>query len=106
MSHLVHIAGPPMRAANLVRTRCAWCGALIEEIDLDQQVGYLTEDGPPESPVDEAGAPRARWAGLVAVETHGERSALGFKGMWVVDEPEDGKIPPDSCMALDVAVTG
>lgn len=105
MSHLVHLAGQPVRAANLVRQRCAWCGALVDEVDLDERIAYQTEQGPPPSPIDEDGNPIARWSGLVAIEEHGEHAAVGFRGRWRVEDPADGKIPEDSCMALPPEAT-
>lgn len=105
MSHLVHLAGQPIRAASLIRQRCVWCGALLDETDLDEQIAYPTEQGPPPSPIDENGDPLPKWTGLVAVEVHDDHAAVGFRGMWVVPDPKDGKIPPDSCMALPAEVT-
>lgn len=94
-----------MRVQNIIRTRCLWCGALIDETDLDEQIAYPTEQGPPPSPVEEDGTPKIQWAGLVAIEEHGEGTALGFRGRWAVDDPVDAKIPDDSCMALSAEVT-
>lgn len=97
VDHLVHLAGPPIRAANIVRQRCAWCGALLDEHDLDR-MAYV-DDGQGHPLIDEDGNPRTRWQGLVAL-AEGNPTVK-----WAVDDPEDGKILADSCMALDPAVT-
>lgn len=47
------------------------------------------------------GTPAPGWIGLVAIDAH--EGTVTAK--WAVDDPEDGKIPTDSCMALDPAVT-
>lgn len=106
MTYLVHIAGPAIRAANVIRQRCAWCGALLEEHDLDR-LAVQVEDGQTDAEALEAaglvtagGDPVSRWEGLVAVARHEHGGA-----MWALEDPEDGKIPEDSCMALDPAAT-
>jgi hypothetical protein len=98
--HLVHWAGIAARAGSVIRQRCCWCGALIEEIDLERIAVQTTViGGPAVEFVDAEGKPKDRWQGLVAISE-------GFPTVkWAVDEPADGKIPADSCMALDVAVT-
>lgn len=93
--HLVHLAGQSIRAANVIRTRCAWCGALIEEADLDR-MAYTGDENPF---VKDDGTPHDRWQGLVAIADGNPRV------MWAVDDPADGKIPEDSCMALDPVAT-
>jgi hypothetical protein len=98
MGDLVHLAGPPIRAANVIRQRCAWCGALLDEKDLDR-IAMRVGDPPL---VDEDGKPTGGWVGLVGVSTNADGS---FVAMWAVPEPDDEKIPKDSCMALDPAVT-
>jgi hypothetical protein len=106
MGHLVHVVAPPMRAAGVIRTRCAWCGALIDEVDLDR-IAWQVEPGEEDrNPfIEENGTPLVRWEGLVAVEEHGPDDAIAMVAKWAVPDPEDGKMPEDSCMALDPAVT-
>lgn len=97
-SALVHLAGPAIRAANVIRQRCAWCGALLDEKDLERVAWH--DDGSGENPlIHEDGSPRDRWEGLVAVADGNPRA------MWAVEQPEDGKIPAESCMSLDPAAT-
>lgn len=101
MSHLVHLAGPPIRVRNVIRQRCAWCGAVLQEDDLDRIAWVAEEGAEDEHPLIEPdGTPKARWAGLVAVE-EGNPTAK-----WAVEESADREVPSDSCMALDPAVTG
>lgn len=101
MSHLVHLAAPPIRVANVIRQRCAWCGALIDEHDL---ANIAVPEGEDLGLVDEDGNPTARWDGLVAVEQH-DGWPLGMTAKWDVSSPADGKIPMDSCMSLDPVAT-
>lgn len=108
--HLVHLAGQAVRAAHVIRQRCAWCGALIDEVDLANVAVALQPGEDPETAVDDLfvnpdGTPKDRWVGLVAIEQHGEQAAVGMIAKWAVDDPADGKIPGDSCMAFDPAVT-
>jgi hypothetical protein len=105
VSALVHLAAAPIRAGDVIRQRCAWCGALIEERDLSRTAVALEPGETPEDAerhfIDADGNPTTRWDGLVAVD----RGDDGGAALWAVDDPADGKIPPDSCMALDAAVT-
>lgn len=103
--YLVHVAGTPMRAGNVIRQRCAWCGALLTEHDLER---IAVPDGEDPGLVDADGAPLARWQGLVAIATAGELAdgRRGSAALWAVPDPEDGKIPGDSCMALPPEATG
>jgi hypothetical protein len=93
--HLIHFAAQPLRAANIIRTRCAWCGAMIEEVDLDR-TAYTGDENPF---VDEEGSPTGRWQGLVAIE------AGNPTVKWALPDPEDGKIPSDSCMNIAAEIT-
>lgn len=93
--HLVHLVGPPLRAGDVIRQRCAWCGALIDEYDLTRVA--IPEGDPPL--VHEDGTPCGGWTGLVAV-AEGSPTVK-----WAVENPPDGRMPEDSCMALDPEVT-
>lgn len=96
--HLVHLAAAAIRVKSVIRQRCAWCGALIDEHDLERIAWQ--DDGSGQNPlIDEDGTPRERWAGLVAV-VDGNPTMK-----WAVDHPDDHEVPPDSCMALDPRVT-
>lgn len=93
---LVHLASPPVRAGNVVRQRCGWCGALIDELDLERVAVPIGD----EPLLNEHGLPRLRWEGLVAVARSGGRTMKH-----AVPDPEDGRVPEDSCMALADEVT-
>lgn len=97
MSHLVHLAGTPVRVGSVIRQRCAWCGAVIDEIDIDRVAVHSTD---PVRFVDDDGNPLLRWDGLVAIEQHDERAVIGSTAKWKVEPPDDHDIPEDSCMAL------
>lgn len=102
--YLVHIAGPAIRAGDVIRQRCAWCGALLSEHDLAR---IAFPDGEDPGLVDADGAPTLRWEGLVAISTGPELEdgRSGSTALWAVADPEDGKIPDDSCMALPSEAT-
>jgi hypothetical protein len=72
-SHLVHFAAPALRAANIVRQRCA-CGALIDEMNLDRTAVAIgegeTADDARRALVNDDGTPARGWQGLVAVDVH------------------------------------
>lgn len=79
-----------------------WCGALITEVDVER-VAWQGEDTP--NPfMAEDGTPKSQWepGSLVAIAGNPDG---GSSAHWRVEPPEDGKMPFDSCMALDTAVT-
>jgi hypothetical protein len=81
-TEIIHFAGPTLRIGSVVRQRCLWCGALIEELDLDR---IAVADDPA---ADGGGLFTARWRGLVGVD-----GAARF----AVDDPPDGKVPDRAC---------
>lgn len=91
MAEIIHVAGPVITVGTLRRQRCTWCGALVEEHDLAMVSRPVEAGEDPDVPWEPA-----VWTGLVAVDGH---------VFWAVADPEDGKIPPTSCMALEDAVT-
>jgi hypothetical protein len=101
VSEIVHLAGPQITFDNVVRQRCAWCGALIEERDLSNMAVATNSTASPEVQQEEANrVALGAWEGFVAVEGTFPvcKSA--------VDEPEDGKAPERSCMRLLPALKG
>lgn len=91
MSEIIHFPGQVMTFGSVARQRCMWCGALIEEKDLDR-IAIEEASRPPERQgkpleVDDL----AWWRDLVAVD-----------GNWksIVEHPADGKAPERSCMRL------
>lgn len=95
MSGVVHLAGDTIRVGPVVRVRCAWCGALIDEVDVERSAvcGGVWAD-------DERGNPRPLWKGLVRVEVRG-----GHEIRVAVDDLDDDALPEGSCLALDSEVT-
>lgn len=87
MSGVIHIAGPDVRVGELLRQRCAWCGALLIDYDLERIAVPVGQEATP-----------ATWppGDLVAVDGH----------VSVVVPHEDGDdLPWDACARLDPAVT-
>lgn len=95
-AEVIHVAGPTITVGSIRRQRCQWCGALIQEYDLARLSRPLEPGEDPESP--EPWEP-GRWTGLVAIS--GTFPVMSR----AVPEPEDGKVPEGSCMALDEEVT-
>lgn len=91
---IIHFPAQAMQFGSVVRQRCAWCGALIQERDL-ANIGMPEADrredrrGKPIE-ADEVGW----WSGLVAVS--GTNPVI----LSAVDDPPDGKAPDRSCMVL------
>lgn len=105
-SHVVHVAGMVLTVGDVIRQRCAWCGALIDERDTSRMAVQVDTTASPEVQQHEANEAihRTRWepGALVAIAGDGPGGGGAY---WVVDEPADGKVPPESCMALDDGVT-
>lgn len=89
---VVHIAGLDVTVGDHMRQRCAWCGAVLEDVPHIGQVMVAMTDPHPDNeglrfPVWEVGA-------LVAVDG-------GMK--WAVTYT--GELPGNACTALDPEVT-
>lgn len=98
MARLVHLAGPMIQVRARCRQRCAWCGTLIQDIDLSNIEIAIEGGGLRPATADDLPV----WEGLVAIE--------GAIKSEVEDspEPEDNSanvIPADSCMAMPVEET-
>lgn len=92
---VAHLAGPQITFGSVVRQRCSWCGALIEERDLANMAVKIDESASPEVQQEEvASVGRAAWAGWV--EVMGTNPVMKTS----VEEPEEGKAPENSCMQL------
>ncbi len=87
MAELIHIVLNDLTVGSVRRQRCAWCGELISEYDLANIAVQVDREGQP----DDADLAPGLWQGLVARD-----GAVS----WSVPEPEDGKVPPTSCMAM------
>lgn len=87
MSALVHIAGPEVRVDARLRQRCAWCGAVLIDYDLERiAVPVGTDPTPATWPVGE----------LIAVD--------GWVS-YVVDHEDGQPLPDGACALLDAEVT-
>lgn len=89
MTEIVHFAGESLTFGTVQRQRCLWCGALIDERDFSRMATQI-QPGESEEQAVEA-MHRTHWSGLVAIDGNVR---------WAVDDPEDGKAPPRSCMEL------
>jgi hypothetical protein len=74
---VVHIAGLEVRIGRLMRQRCAWCGVLLWDADLDRDMS--TGRGEPHG-----------WKMNGLVEVDGNLSGA-------LPHPEDGKLPLNAC---------
>lgn len=84
---ITHIAGLVVHVGSLVRQRCAWCGAVIEDHDLDRiavPIGH--------SPIPPTWEPGA----LVVIN--------GI-GTWTIPHEDGAQLPANACTRLDPAVT-
>jgi len=92
---IAHLAGPQITYGSVVRQRCAWCGALIEERDLANMAVRVDDSASGEVQQEEASrVGRSGWEGWV--EIAGTFPVVKSS----VEEPGDGKPPANSCMKL------
>ena len=97
----IHIAGPTLTYDGIRRQRCSWCGALIQEYDLNNISRELEPGEDPDNP--EPWEP-ASWA------VGDEVAAVGVfpRTSWSVDTEFRDGVPiahNDSCMRIDLEVT-
>lgn len=95
MSGLVHLAGPTLRVGSVVRVRCAWCGSLIDEVDL-ARVAVPEGQRHPADEVDAQDNPLPLWKGLVLIDGNMRVS---------VPELDGDRVPAGSCLDIDSEVT-
>ncbi len=74
---VAHIAGPDIRVDNLLRQRCAWCGELLIDYDLER---IAVPQGCDPAP---------------SVWTVGKLVAVDGGASWEL--PESDKLPDESC---------
>jgi hypothetical protein len=101
VSQQVHIAGPTITFDDVRRQRCAWCGALIDEVDLSTVSRPLD---PGETPEDAADWEPASW------RMGDEVAVMGTfpRTSWLVETPiRDGRprTHEDSCTRIDLEIT-
>jgi hypothetical protein len=91
---IIHFAGQTMTFGRVTRQRCLWCGALIQEYDLDSIAMPEARREPERRGKPIEAEELGWWTGLVAVSGTNPvmRSA--------VDDPADGNAPERSCMML------
>lgn len=85
---IVHLASFPVRFDNQLRQRCAWCGAVLVDVDLSLVM----------VPVDQAGDPYPTWRDSAMVAVDGNAS-------WEFPDEDPGQVPAASCMRIDPTVT-
>lgn len=99
---IVHLAGPPVTFGTFRRQRCLWCGALIDEIDLNNISRQILPGEDPNEPWEPSSWPvgeQIAMAGTWPTTT------------WVVtskpsdEDPEATKAHDRSCMLIDIEVT-
>jgi hypothetical protein len=100
----VHLAGPTATVGAIRRQRCAWCGALLEECDLANIARPLEPGEDPEHPKPWEPASWEMGA-LVRVLGTSPRVGMVVEQERHPEHPDSFSIPPDSCMALEEAVT-
>jgi hypothetical protein len=87
MTAVTHIAGYQVQVGPLVRQRCAWCGALLEDHDLTRVAVPEGQDPRP-----------GEWEPSRLVEVDGNMSR-------VVEHLDGGYVPENCCAALDPQAT-
>lgn len=99
ITEVVHVAGPTLRAGNVRRQRCSWCGALLSEYDLTRIARPLEPGEDPDAPWEPSSWPVG---GLVGISGTNPICSRIVDPEMVDGEPQ---IPADSCMAVSDEVT-
>lgn len=88
-AEIVHIAGQPVQLqARYVRQRCSWCGALIEDIDLQRTAVYVGDEN------TDTTVPLWPTGELVAIDGN-MKYCLG----------DVSEMPPNCCANIELDVT-
>lgn len=88
---VIHVVGLDVKVGNHLRQRCAWCGAVIDDVDLSLVM----------VPIEDADKPFPSWQVGALIEV-----IDGFPIVRRIVEHADGDVLPDGCCAkLDPAVT-
>ena len=96
MPALTHIAAAPILIDGRLRQRCAWCGAVIDDVDLTR-IAVAVEPG--QDP-----GPYPSWPDGAQVRVDG-----GWRAIVHEEGEADGDVPalaPDSCARLPHELTG
>lgn len=83
----VHVAGLQLRIGNRLRQRCAWCGAVLVDYDLERTAAPVGQDPTP-----------GTWETGVLVQVDDGVSV-------VLDDGMGAELPADACARLDDEVT-
>lgn len=94
----VHVAAPTVMVGTLRRQRCAWCGALIDEVDLANVARPLEPGEDPAVPWEPA---KWEFGAHVRVMGTGPRVSTLVEPEAHPADPGAFTIPYDSCMAVD-----
>jgi hypothetical protein len=84
---ITHVAGFRIHVNGHLRQRCAWCGALLLDYELERTAVPVGQDPQP-----------ALWEPGALVEVDGGAS-------WVVSHQEDDELPVNACARIDDTVT-
>jgi hypothetical protein len=88
MTAVIHIAGPDITiGGQLLRQRCAWCGALLLDYDLSRIAVPVGQDFRP-----------GTWG-------EGDLVAVDGSASWTVEHEDGDPLPDGACGRLDPAVT-
>ena len=92
---MIHLAAHEVHSPRCIRQRCAWCGAILLELDIAGTEAAL--------PPGESLTFRFWPPGYFVEHLEGE----GFDSLRVIESYRQGwRVPPqESCLALDPAVT-
>jgi hypothetical protein len=84
---ITHFAGLKVQVGTRLRQRCAWCGAMLADYDLQRIAVPLGQDPTP-----------GMWAPEELVRVEGN-------AYFAVEHKDGDDVPADSCAMLDDAVT-
>lgn len=84
---VVHIAGQSVQIGPFLRQRCAWCGALLIDLDLSRVMVAPNEDGTP-------GAAPGEWPAGQLVEVSGSNPRVSR----VLEHDDGAQLPPHACI--------
>lgn len=92
-AEIVHIAGLDVKIGRHLRQRCAWCGAVLIDVALDNVARAITE-GPP----DNDDVPTWAVGKLVGMSADGGIA-------WEVEHADGETLPTSCCGYLDPTAT-
>jgi hypothetical protein len=84
---VIHIAGPDITIGPHVRQRCAWCGALLIDYNLDRVAIPVGQDP------------------LLGLWGGGDLIAVDGNAKWVVQHADGDPLPAGACGLIDPEAT-